>query len=273
MTVLLGLSAAFSWAFASVFVQKSSRLVDLRVMLVVMLLISTCLVVPVALIVDGLQGPFNLQALGPPALAGIAGNIGFLLMVKAMKVGSISIVAPIIALEGGLAAAVAVVLGERPSPATIALLALAAVGAVLVSIEPGRRTAKGAGWAVLAAFVYAVMLVAMGHTEQPAMTSAGIARVASLLTAIPLFLMVRQLPPRPAIKPLLAAGTLDAVGFAAFAIAASLGPLTVASVTSAQWASAAALIGIFFLRERLHINQYVGIAVTMLAVTGLGLLI
>jgi multidrug transporter EmrE-like cation transporter len=47
----------------------------------------------------------------------------------------------------------------------------------------------------------------------------------------------------------------------------------VASVTSAQWASAAALIGIFFLRERLHINQYVGIAVTMLAVTGLGLLI
>ena len=157
-------------------------------------------------------------------------------------------------------------------PATIALLALAAAGAVLVSIEPGRRTAKGAGWAVLAAFVYAIMLVAMGHTEQPAMTSAGIARVASLLTAIPLFLMVRKLPPRPAIKPLLAAGTLDAIGFATFAIAASLGPLTVASVTSAQWASAAALIGIFFLRERLFVNQYIGIGVTMIAVTGLGLL-
>jgi drug/metabolite transporter (DMT)-like permease len=67
VTVLFGLSAAFSWAFASVFVQKSSRLVDLRVMLVVMLLISTCLVVPVALIVDGLQGPFNIQALAIPA--------------------------------------------------------------------------------------------------------------------------------------------------------------------------------------------------------------
>ena len=273
MTVLFGLSAAFSWAFASVFVQKSSRLVDLRVMLVVMLLISTCLVVPVAVIVDGLQGPFNIQALAIPALAGVAGNVGFLLMVKAMKVGSISIVAPIIAIEGGLAAAVAVVLGERPSPATIALLALAAVGAVLVSIEPGRRTAKGAGWALLAAFVYAVMLVAMGYTEQPAMTSAGIARVASLLPAIPLFLMVRQLPPRPAIKPLLAAGTLDAVGFAAFAIAASLGPLTVASVTSAPSASASALIGIFFLRERFHSNHSVALPLSLLAVTFLGLLI
>ena len=184
-----------------------------------------------------------------------------------------SIVAPIIALEGGLAATVAVVLGERPSPTVIALLALAAAGAVLVSIEPGRRTAKGAGWAALAALVYAVMLVALGHTEQAAMTSAGVARVASLLTALPLFLMVRQLPPRPAIKPLLAGGTLDAVGFAAFAIAASLGPLTIASVTSAQWASAAALIGILFLRERLHVNQYIGIGVTMVAVTGLGLLI
>lgn len=272
MTVLLGLSAAFSWAFASIFVQKASRQMDLRVMLFAMLVISTSVVVPAALIVDGLQGPFNVQALAAPVLAGVAGNVGFLLMLKALRSGTISVVAPIIALEGGLAAAVAVVLGERPSPVTIALLVLAAAGAVLVSIEPGRRTAKGAGWAALAALVYAVMLVALGHTEQPAMTSAGIARVASILTALPLFLMVRQLPPRPTIKPLLAAGTLDAIGFATFAIAASLGPLTVASVTSAQWASAAALIGIFFLRERLHTNQYIGIGVTMLAVTGLGLL-
>ena len=54
---------------------------------------------------------------------------------------------------------------------------------------------------------------------------------------------------------------------------AEAGDYALRKSSTPQWASAAALIGIFFLRERLHINQYVGIAVTMLAVTGLGLLI
>jgi threonine/homoserine efflux transporter RhtA len=45
----------------------------------------------------------------------------------------------------------------------------------------------------------------------------------------------------------------------------------VASVTATQWGTAAALIGIIFMRERLFTNQYIGIAVTLLAVTGLGL--
>ena len=52
----------------------------------------------------------------------------------------------------------------------------------------------------------------------------------------------------------------------------SAGWLSVASVTATQWGTAAALIGIFGMRERLFVNQYVGIAVTLLAVTGLGLL-
>ncbi|MBJ7333407.1 MAG: hypothetical protein JHD05_02135, partial [Thermoleophilia bacterium] len=66
-------------------------------------------------------------------------------------------------------------------------------------------------------------------------------------------------------------GLLDAVGFVCFAFAASIGPLSVASVTATQWGTAAALIGIFGMRERLFVNQYIGIAVTLIAVTGLGL--
>ena len=97
-------------------------------------------------------------------------------------------------------------------------------------------------------------------------------RGTSVLVILPLFLLARRLPTRDAAWPIVFCGLLDAVGFIAFAYAAAVGPLSVASVTATQWGTAAALIGIVGMRERLYVNQYVGIAVTLLAVTGLGLL-
>ncbi len=145
------------------------------------------------------------------------------------------------------------------------------IGTVLVAVEPGRRTAAGAGAAALASIAYAGALVLLGMSEQPALTSVAIARSASVLAILPLFLMIRKLPPRGAAIPIIGCGLLDAVGFAFFAFAATIGPLSVASVTATQWGTAAAVIGIIILRERLHTNQYIGIIVTLIAVTGLGL--
>ena len=106
----------------------------------------------------------------------------------------------------------------------------------------------------------------------PALTTVGVTRATSLLVIVPAFLLVRALPTRGNVWPIIWCGVLDAVGFAFFAYAAAIGPLSVASVTATQWGTAAALIGIIGMRERLHPNQYVGIAVTLVAVTGLGLL-
>jgi drug/metabolite transporter (DMT)-like permease len=140
-----------------------------------------------------------------------------------------------------------------------------------VALEPGRRTAAGAPEAVLAAVAYAGVLVALGQSPLPDLTTVGITRATSVLLILPAFLLVRELPKRANAYPILWCGLLDAVGFAFFAFAASVGPLSVASVTATQWGTAAALIGIIFMRERLFTNQYIGIAVTLLAVTGLGL--
>ena len=145
------------------------------------------------------------------------------------------------------------------------------LGAVLVALEPGRRTAAGAPEAVLAAVAYAGVLVALGQSPLPDLTTVGITRATSVLLILPAFLLVRELPKRANAYPILWCGLLDAVGFAFFAFAASVGPLSVASVTATQWGTAAALIGIIAMRERLFTNQYIGIAVTLLAVTGLGL--
>ena len=115
------------------------------------------------------------------------------------------------------------------------------------------------------------MLVALGQSQLPDLTTVGVTRLTSVLVILPAFLLVRELPKRTNLYPILWCGILDAVGFAFFAFAASVGPLSIASVTATQWGTAAALIGIIGMRERLFTNQYIGIAVTLLAVTGLGL--
>ena len=273
MAVLLGLVTAFSWAFANLFTQRVSRTGTAPAAIMFwVLVVTTAAVLPVALVVDRGEGPWTPAGLAWPVAGGVLADVGFFLLLRALRQGSLSVVAPIIALEGGLATLLSIALGERPSALQYALLAVAVVGAVLVAVEPGRRTAAGALPAVGAALVYAGVLIALGQSQLPAFTTVGVTRATSLLVIIPAFLLVRQLPTRATVWPIVWCGLLDAVGFAFFAYAAAVGPLSVAAVTATQWGTAAALIGIIGMRERLHPNQYVGIAVTLVAVTGLGLL-
>lgn len=273
MTVVLGLVTAVAWAVANVFTQRAARVEHSPVLIMFWVLaVCTMAVLPIALVVDGIGGPWTMRTLAWPVVAGVSANVGFLLLLRALRAGSLSIVAPIIALEGGFATVMSIGLGERPSLLQGALLVIAVVGTVLVSLEPGRRTAAGALPALGASVIYAVALIGLGMSELPELTTVGVTRLTSVLIILPVFLLVVRRPPgRDSAVPIVACGLLDGVGFVAFAFAAALGPLSVASVTATQWGTVAALIGIVVLRERLHPNQYVGIAVTLLAVTGLGL--
>lgn len=273
MAVLLGLVTAVAWAFANVFTQRASRIERSPILIMFWVLtICTVAVLPVALVVDGGEGPWTPRALAWPVAAGVCANVGFFLLLRALRSGNLSVVAPIIALEGGVATLISIGLGERPTPLTGALLVVAVVGTVLVSLEPGRRTAAGALPALAASVVYAVALIGLGMSELPELTTVAATRLTSVLLVLPVFLIaVRRLPDRAATGSIAGCGLLDGVGFVAFAFAAAAGPLSVASVTATQWGTVAALIGIIALRERLHPNQYVGIVVTLAAVTGLGL--
>ena len=272
MTVLFGLVTAFAWAFANVFTQQVTRTkTKPAVIMFWVLTVTTAAVLPFALIVDQLEGPWTIEGLAWPVAAGVLADVGFFLLLRALSKGSLSVIAPIIALEGGLATIFSIALGERPSALMYALIVVAVIGAVLVALEPGRRTAAGAPEAILAAVAYAGVLISLGQSELPDLTTVGVTRGVSVLVILPAFLIVRQLPSRINVYPILWCGLLDAVGFGCFALAASIGPLSVASVTATQWGTAAALIGIIGMRERLFVNQYIGIAVTLIAVTGLGL--
>ncbi len=273
MTAVLGLLTAFAWATSNVFTQKMSRTgAPTSAVMFWILVVVTATIVPVAIAVDGVDGPWNAHAVAWPVAGGVLATIALAFLMRALRTGSLSVVAPIIALEGGIATAMSVALGERPSVLQYALLALAIVGALLVSLEPGRRTAAGAVPAVLAAVGYAGLLVALGESPLPDLTTVALSRGTTMLVLLPAFLLVARLPDRSTALMLIPCGVLDAVGYSTFALAASIGPISVASVAATQWGTAAALIGIVFLHERLHHHQYIGIVITLSAVTGLGLL-
>ncbi len=72
-------------------------------------------------------------------LGGLASVIAISCFYKALAIGTMSIVAPISATNALIPFAVGIAAGERPAAVQLAGVALAAVGVILVAVEPARR--------------------------------------------------------------------------------------------------------------------------------------
>ncbi len=81
----------------------------------------------------------GLHAVWPVMLGGLASVVAISFFYKALAIGTMSIVAPISATNALIPFAVGIASGERPAVVQMAGVALAAVGVILVAIEPARR--------------------------------------------------------------------------------------------------------------------------------------
>ena len=81
----------------------------------------------------------GLQAVWPVMLGGLASVIAISCFYKALAIGTMSIVAPISATNALIPFAVGIAAGERPAAVQLAGVALAAIGVILVAVEPARR--------------------------------------------------------------------------------------------------------------------------------------
>jgi drug/metabolite transporter (DMT)-like permease len=273
MTVLLSLLTAIAWTAANYWLVPLSRSVDPYIASLLMLAGNGMCTIPLALIVDGVPGQDDLRPLGFAFLAGIFEVGGFLFFFRALKRGDLAVVAPIIGLEGGLAALIVFAFGERVSPVVGAGLAVALCGGCLAAAAGGRRTAAGALPAFGAALCFGLMfaLYAAATDLGPVtVVASGRLSALALLFAIVIWRGSR-LPDRAATKRLLALGALDAAAFVCYAFAAARGPVSVAAVVAGQFATLSAVAGIVLLHERLRPHQYVGIALAGIGTTVLAL--
>lgn len=275
MTVALGLAAALCWALDNLISVRISRTTPSAPALAWILLSGLLVGLAAWLGWEGLPAALPparsiaLAVLAAPCY--LAGGACFLL---ALRRGNLSIVAPLVGLEGGIAAVIGiVVLGQAIGAVTAIGLVLAVIGGLLAAAEGGTRSAAGAGWALASASAYAATFVCYGEATgmSPLAVVLTTRLVAVLLLAVWLIATREPLAlPPSTVRATVALGSLDVLAFTLFATAAAIGPIAVASVTGAQFATVAAALGVVVLAERLRLSQYAGVALTLIAVIILG---
>lgn len=279
VAILGGLGAAMSWAIATLASSRSSRMIGPMSVLGWVMAVGLVAAIGPAL----LARPVDLDV--PEVLGlivvGLSHNLGLLLAYGALSIGRVSIVAPIVATEGALAAVLSVALGEPLGAATAILLAVIAVGVVLAAAErsadrpgttslPPAQTRRAAVLAMAAALAFSVGLVLAGRLGAEGMPPAWVMFVSRTvgvtIIALPLVLTRRFRLSRAAVPLVVLAGVLEVFGGGVYVVAASEG-VAVAAVLSSQFAAIAAVGAFFLFRERLQRLQVVGVALIAVGIT------
>lgn len=278
VAILGGIGAALSWAIATLMSSRSSRMIGPQSVLGWVMAVGLAVaIVPAFLATPIALGPVEAVWL---IVTGLSHNLGLLLAYAALSRGRVSIVAPIVATEGALAAVISIALGEPLGLSSTFLLMAIAVGVVLaaseraadgptVGIDP-RENRRAVILAVAAAVTFSVGLVLSGKLGAAGVPPAWVMVVSRsigvLLIALPLLLARRLRLTRRALPLVAAAGVLEVLGGAIYVIAAS-DAIAVAAVLSSQFAAIAAFGGFVLFRERIQRHQLVGIVLIAAGVT------
>ena len=279
VAMLGGLGAALSWAIATLASSRSSRMIGPMSVLGWVMAVGLVAAIGPALLATPVD--LGLPEIAGLVVTGLSHNFGLLLAYGALSIGRVSIVAPIVATEGALAALVSVVLGEPMEVATAILLGAIAVGVVLAAMErpasedqivneDPARTRRAAILAIAAAVTFSVGLVLSGRLGAagvpPAWVMAVSRSVGVLIIVLPLILTRRFRLTRAALPLVVLAGILEVFGGAVYVVAASE-RVAIAAVLSSQFAAIAAVAAFILFHERIQRLQVVGVATIAIGVT------
>ena len=221
--------------------------------------------------VHGTPDALGKRELGWLVVSG-AGNVGGLLFAyKALRVGKVSIVAPITSTEGAIAAVLAVVTGETLGAGAGLMLVVIAVGVTLASIGPGGGSGdplRASLFASAAALCFGASLYATARASDllPLVWAVFPARVLGVVAvALPLAVTRRLRLTRKAVPLVVASGLCEVLGFASYALGSRHG-IAVAAVLASQFAALAAVAAYFLFRERLTRLQLSGIVAIAIGV-------
>ena len=303
IAIIGGLGAAICWAVATVASSRSSRMIGSRVVLAWIMIVGTVVGVPLAAI-SGVPADVPPEAPLLLLVAGLAYSGGLYVAYRALVIGKVSIVAPIVATEGAIAAILAVALGDPLGAQAGFVLALIAIGVVLSSIEParpdvpagtielaadaldgppepgapvgadappkaGEHPREAVILSIIAAAIFAVGLVASGKAAVlvPPIWVALTARLVGLVVvALPLLLQGRLTVTRAALPLVILSGVGEIIGSTLSAWGATES-IAVVAVLGSQFAAIAAVLAFILFGERLSRTQVAGVVLIVVGVT------
>jgi drug/metabolite transporter (DMT)-like permease len=270
--ILGGVGAALCWGTSTFCSSRSTRIIGAPAALGWVMLVGFLIVAPIAA-VRGVTGGAGASDFGWLVVASAGSVSGLGLSYAALRRGKVSIVAPICATEGAIAALVAVAFGQRLAATTLVALGVIAGGVILAStgneIVEGHSSRISVALAVLAASLFGISLYASGRVG-PSVGAAAILFAARGLgvtvIVLPLLMRRRLRLTRTAVPFVLASGVLEVAGYAAFLLGVGSGNVAVPAVLSSLFAVVAGMLGFVLLGERLRRLQFAGVAVTVIGV-------
>ncbi len=206
--------------------------------------------------------------------AGAGGGAGLALFYRALALGTMSVVSPVVACGAVVPFGISIASGERPAPLALAGAAAAIAGAVLASVDEHRSESPDRARAILLAAGAAVALglfvyfLGLGSREGDALSTLLGARVGSLsLLAVGAAAVRAPLRlPRAMLWPVAAVGLADVSANALFAAASGHGLLALVSVLGSLYPVTTVILAHRVLHERLTRPQRAGVAVALCGV-------
>jgi drug/metabolite transporter (DMT)-like permease len=231
----------------------------------------------VALLVAlAVRGDVGARSFWLGTLAGLGGGAGLAAFYRALSLGTMSIVSPLVACGAVVPFALALATGERPSALALGGAVAALAGAVLASLEERRAGAHSPerARAIVLALVAAgalglfVYFLGLGSRDGDALSTLVGARVGSLSLLLVLAVAVRAplAVPRESLAAVAAVGLADVTANALFALASGRGLLAIVAVLGSLYPVMTVLLAHVLLGERLTRAQQAGVAVALAGV-------
>jgi uncharacterized membrane protein len=272
--VIFGLTAAVGWGLADFFGAISGRRIGAIGAVISGQLLSALFITTVVLVTGESLAPLG-DDLWLLALNGVATAFAYATHYRALELGPVAVVSPIGANYAVVAFVLAVVLlGERPGAAAIVGGLITIMGVVLVSTNiPAMRAGlhekpPGLWWAVGSSLGFGIAGLLLGVIARDSddwIVTLLSTRLALLASFAPLLFARRRTFDRlrgaggRAHLTAAVAGLFDLMGVAAYSAGATRGYLSVVLAASAVFPVVAVALSMVFLRERLVVNQYLGV--------------
>jgi drug/metabolite transporter (DMT)-like permease len=284
MGIAFGLTAALAWGFADVLATVASRRTGaLRVVLGFHVVAMVLLAVLLAATGEGLAG-VSAGDLAWLALVGLLGGVSYVAFYRALAIGPISIVSPIVSAYAAVTVLCAVVIGgERPGTGEIAAIVVVILGVLLASSDLAqvRSLERIAFVGIVLALVTAVVIgafvygVAYFSDEHGWLVPIFLARGFSTLFLVGVSLRRGdwRFPDRsPSLLALIASiGLVDTAAYALFNVGVRHADTSVVATAAAPYAVVPIVAGVALLGERPKTTQWTGIALVIAGLVLLGL--
>jgi drug/metabolite transporter (DMT)-like permease len=225
-------------------------------------------------VVVGVRGELGMRSFLLGLLAGAGGGVGLAAFYRALSLGTMSVVSPLVACGTIVPFGLSVATGERPASFAVAGALAALGGAVLASVEEHRSESADRARAVLLALLASVTLglfiyfLGLGSREGDALSTLAGARVGSLalLGVLALSLRAPMRLPRGSLLAVAGVGLADVAANVLFAFASTHGLLSLVSVLGSLFPIVTVILAYLLLGERLTRAQKLGIAIALAGV-------